>query len=134
MSNNPHDAGIPVLTEVIPAPAIVELVDAAPVLARSELAEISAPHSEPGPAGKYALDEDDWSRMEREIRERVLVQILERVDFVLEQRVRDSLADVLQTAVEGLATELKRGLHHSIKEAVSRAVTQEITKLQGSKK
>lgn len=134
MSNNPHDAGIPVLTEIIPASAMEELVDTAPVLALPEVAEIAVPHSEPAPSGKYALDEDDWNRMEREIRERVLVQVLERVDFVLEQRVRDSLADVLQTAVEGLATELKRGLHHSIKEAVSRAVTQEITKLQGSKK
>jgi hypothetical protein len=128
MSNNPHDAGIPVLTEVIPAPALTAVPETPP-----------APAPAPSPASLEARatttwNEEDWSRLEREVRERVLVQILERVDFVLEQRVRDSLADVLQTAVDGLASDLKSGLHHSIKDAVTRAVTQEITKLQGTKK
>lgn len=134
MSNNPHDAGIPVLTEIIPAPSIAELADPAPVLVRTQPVDIDNAPAQAAPIATPRLDEDEWNRMEREIRERVLVQILERVDFVLEQRVRDSLADVLQTAVDELAANLKRGLHQSIKDAVSRAVTQEITKLQGSKK
>jgi len=81
-----------------------------------------------------AWDDEEWDRMEREIRERVLQQVLDRIDFVLEQRVRDSLADVLQTAVEGLAGEIKDGLHHTIKDVVTRAVAQEISRLQSSKK
>ncbi|HJV80750.1 hypothetical protein [Noviherbaspirillum sp.] len=135
MSNSSLDAGIPVLTEIIPAPAPgiapapKPSVPPAPPIAPQK--EDSAALGSPVLA---VLDEEQWERLEREVRERVLVQVLERVDFVLEQRVRDSLADVLQTAVEKLADEIKAGLHYSIKDAVTRAVTQEIAKLQIAKK
>jgi hypothetical protein len=133
MSNNILDAGIPVLTEIIPAPAtaapeVTVAVDIPPELSVTEASITLEPRTE------RVWDEAEWERLEREVRERVLIQVLERVDFVLEQRVRDSLADVLQLAVERLASEIKDGLHHSIKEVVSRAVTQEITKLQSLKK
>ena len=66
--------------------------------------------------------------MEQTLRENVLKQVLARVDFVLEHRVRDNLADVLQTAVEKLADEIRAGLKNSLEEVVTRAVTQEIAK------
>ncbi|MFC7514719.1 hypothetical protein ACFQUU_06875 [Herbaspirillum sp. GCM10030257] len=133
MSNNILDAGIPVLTEIIPAPAttapeVTMTADVPPEIPVTEAIVTLEPRTE------RVWDEADWERLEREVRERVLVQVLERVDFVLEQRVRDSLADVLQLAVERLANEIKDGLHHSVKDVVSRAVTQEITKLQSLKK
>lgn len=135
MTNHTTDAGIPILTEVIEGPYSAMSTDArptsptpAPVAAPAEdIAEIDAHAS-------AAWEEEQWHRLEHEIRERVLYQVLERIDFVLEQRVRDSLADVLQTAVEGLANEIKDGLHHSIRDVVTRAVTHEITKLQTAKK
>lgn len=131
MTNPSLDAGIPVLTEIIPAPAPAPRQSAAvppPAPPREDDAD-----ARPSTA-LAALDEAQIERLEREVRERVLVQVLERIDFVLEQRVRDSLADVLQTAVERLAAEIKDGLHHSIKDAVTRAVTQEIAKLQAARK
>jgi hypothetical protein len=133
MSNNILDAGIPVLTEIIPAPAtaapeVTVTADIPPEIPITEAIVALEPRTE------RVWDEADWDRLEREVRERVLVQVLERVDFVLEQRVRDNLADVLQLAVERLANEIKDGLHHSIKDVVSRAVTQEITKLRSLKK
>lgn len=131
MSSN-QDAGIPILTEVIPGPQPAEIKPAAPLpstvaAAKDDLATIEA-------RAAAMWEEEQWDRLEHEVRERVLYQVLERIDFVLEQRVRDSLADVLQTAVEGLATELKNGLHHSIRDVITRAVAQEITKLQTTKK
>lgn len=131
MSSNPSmDAGIPVLTEIIPVPLAADMPAAEPA------PPASAPALEadmPGAGAPAALGQAQWERLEQEIRERVLLQVLERIDFVLEQRVRDSLADVLQTAVEKLASEIKGGLHHAIKDVVTRAVTQEITKLQSTK-
>jgi hypothetical protein len=59
-----------------------------------------------------------------------LRQLQERIDFVIEQRVRDSLADVLQTAVQGMAEQIKTGLHQTLDEVISRAVTLELSKLQ----
>lgn len=147
------DAGIPVLTEIIPAPSAAEVAEeklsipAAPVA--SSIPNIPViPVVPPAPASTPALeeepdmlldisaalasDEERWERLERDVRERVLHQVLERIDFVLEQRVRDSLADVLQTAVENLASDLRNGLHHSIRDVVTRAVSQEIVKLQNT--
>lgn len=129
MSNSPQDAGIPVLTEIIPVPAV-------PAQAQEKPAGEVQP--EPAPVAAYspspAEEQERWEKLGREVRERVLYQLLERIDFVLEQRVRDSLADVLQTAVEKLAAEIKGGLHETMKDVVTRAVAQEITKLQATKK
>lgn len=140
MSNSPLDAGIPVLTEIIPAPAVDETAVA------DIPASVPAPPDATVPASPSAdlaspvrrstddWDEAEWEKLERQVAERVLGQILNRVDAVLEQRVRDSLADVLQVAVDRLANEIRDGLHHSIKNAVERAVAQEIAILQTSKK
>lgn len=139
------DAGIPVLTEIIPAPSAVEapaekqpIPDApfASPVANTAFVPPATPVLEEEPdmlldiSAALASDDERWEQLERDVRERVLRQVLERIDFVLEQRVRDSLADVLQTAVENLASDIKNGLHHSIRDVVTRAVSQEITKLQ----
>ena len=81
----------------------------------------------------HTVSAEEWEQLEAEITERISRQVLSRIDFVLEQRVRDSLADVLQTAVEGLAQEIKRGLHSTLEDVIARAVAQEIARLQTSK-
>lgn len=112
------DSSIPVLTEIIPA----------------------APAAEPTPsaqpyetAAASAYSEEDWTQLEHTLRENVLRQVLSRVDFVLEHRVRDSLADVLQTAVENLADEIRAGLHKTLEDVIVRAVSQEISKAKSQK-
>lgn len=80
-----------------------------------------------------AASAEEWEQMEINISERITRQVLSRIDFVLEQRVRDSLADVLQLAVEGLALDIKRGLHQTLEDVISRAVAQEMARLQTSK-
>jgi hypothetical protein len=117
--NNQIDSSIPVLTEVIyPNPdSHFEAEDTGKQTSNSQ-AKIS---------------EEQWQTLEQTIRENVLRQVLGRIDFVLEHRVRDSLADVLQTAVESLALEIRSGLHKTMEEVITRAVTQEITKAKISK-
>jgi hypothetical protein len=82
---------------------------------------------------KCQRPEEHWQTLEQSLKEDVLKHVLARVDFVLEHRVRDNLADVLQTAVEGLANEIRAGLKNSLEELVTRAVTQEINKVKNSK-
>jgi hypothetical protein len=77
-----------------------------------------------------ALSQHDWERLEAEVREKVLQQLQDRIDFVIEQRVRDGLADVLQTAVEGMAAQIREGLHQTLDEVISRAVSLELVKLK----
>ena len=79
-------------------------------------------------------NDEDWEAIERRLSERILQQLQGRVDFVLEQRLRDSMADVLAHALAGLTAEIRSGLQDTIEKIVARAVTQEITHLQASKK
>ena len=115
MNSNPaFDASIPVLTEVF-----------------QEKAEVAAPAvSEPALG---SLGEQEWEQLERRLHERVLHQLQSRVDFVLEQRLKDSMEEVLRHAVAGLTDEIRHGLQDTIEKIVVRAVAQEIAHLKALK-
>lgn len=125
-------ANIPVLTDVIAredekeiSPIVSTITEPQPELLPELATDLStALTTEPD----HTLEE-----LGNKVRAQVLNQLLTRIDFVLEHRVRDSLADVLQTAVEDLAKEIRQGLCNSLEEVIHRAVTQEISKLQSSK-
>ena len=80
------------------------------------------------------MSEDEWQRMERRVRERILGQLLSRTDAMLEERIRSGVAGVLEQAVDGLAATLRASLHKTLEDVVSRAVAQEISRLQSTKK
>jgi len=113
----PFDASIPVLTEVVSTPS-------------SAAAAAPAPAPLPDTGG---LGEAEWEQLERRLNERILQQLTARVDFVLEQRIKDSMAEVLSHALHDLTTEIRAGLHETIGKIVTRAVQQEITHLQARK-
>lgn len=127
MSNYKPDAGIPVLTEII-TPLAPDADASSPPVAFEPVTE---PVSNTVVA--VPLDEE-IRRIEHEICERVLQQILTRIDYVLEQRVRDCFADVLQVSVGRVAAELRSGLQNSLGDVVTRAVNLEISRLQSAKK
>jgi hypothetical protein len=126
MNDDPAlDPHIPVLTEVYQDTPAGE-------------APVPPPATDPGARLEArAVDswtEPEWTLMERRLSERVLTQLQSRVDFVLEQRLRDSLEEVLQQAVAGLTAEIRNGLQQTIEQIVVRAVAQEIAHLQALKK
>ncbi|MFZ6677303.1 hypothetical protein [Undibacterium sp. Tian12W] len=132
--NNQIDASIPVLTEVIkpeelltPPAKAVATTDNAGADGTAQTAYETASNHYPGKT------EEDWQALEQSLRENVLRQVLTRIDFVLEHRIRDNLADVLQIAVANLSTEIRSGLHKTLEEVITRAVTQEITKAKSPK-
>lgn len=119
----PFDANIPVLTEVLHDQGI-ELRPPAKADHHAHLEQM-------------AIDgwgKDEWELLERRLSERILQQLQGRVDFVLEQRLKDSMADVLQHALAGLTEEIRGGLQHTIEKIVARAVSQELAHLQTLKK
>ncbi len=140
--NEQIDSGIPVLTEIIspdeviaesnaaPAPATpVPAVAAAPVIAAAAPAP-SISTTEITPQASSGLSAEEWQQLEQTVKEGVLRQVLSRIDFVLEHRVSDSLAEVLQVAVDKLADDIRAGLRQSLEEVVTRAVTQELSKIK----
>ena len=140
--NEPRDfdESIPVLTEV--------MVDEAPVFdvpvlddALPDTPVLDAPvpgepvHAAPAEAHKpapavTAFDDGAWNALEERLVARVLDRLQERVDLVLEDQVRNSIAPVLDLAVERLASELRHGLRQSIEQVVARAVAQELAHLK----
>lgn len=118
----PSDNIIPVLTEVI------SVGDPGVFVPQDPMSDTLT-----GTPGDYpALSQQAMEQLEKTLCETVLRQLLTRVDFVLEHRVRDGLADVLQTAVEGLAKEIRIGLTRSLEEVIQRTVSQEISKIQST--
>jgi hypothetical protein len=133
MKSSSNDAGIPLLTEIIgdasQAPVAAPAADS-----KAASAMLPPKMATPTGASGLAVDDAQWSKLEHDIRERVLIQVLQRIDFMLEHRIRDSLADALQTSIDSLTTDIRNGLQNTIKDVVTHAVTQEISKLQSSKK
>lgn len=118
--SNQIDSSIPVLTEIIPPENFITTEDIAATEPNDNLCANN-------------ISAQEWQQLEQTIHENVLRQVLSRIDFVLEHRVRDSLADVLQTAVESLAVEIRSGLHKTMHEVITRAITQEIAKAKITK-
>ncbi len=128
------DASIPVLTEVLkaeplgdgllPGEAGASAVNAKPA---DKAAQLEAD----------AIDgwsEAEWAMLEHRLSSRIMHQLQSRVDFVLEQRIKDSMAEVLSHALHDLTNEIRIGLHDTIEKIVARAVSQELTHLQAQKK
>ncbi len=120
---------IPVLTEVLKTEAASE--DPLPAAAAPTRAELAATLE------AEAIDgwtDAEWAMMEHRLSERIMHKLQSRVDFVLEQRIKDSMAEVLTHALHGLTNEIRIGLHDTIEKIVARAVSQELVHLQAQKK
>jgi hypothetical protein len=132
MNKPSQDLGIPVLTEVIDTPprlplpqAVTERTATAPDIAADSSAQASS-----APIGGWINEE--WTRLEQKISERVLMQVLDRVDTVIDQRIRDGLMDVLQITIDRLSEELRQGLHQTLQGVITEVVTQEIDRMRFS--
>ncbi|GIZ52027.1 hypothetical protein [Noviherbaspirillum aridicola] len=137
MSTDSLDAGIPVLTEIIPAgvPAagVPEAIPAPEIPVLRAAIPAIAPAAAVLPPLKPALPAVDVEQLAAQVQERVMTQMMMRIDQMLELRVRDCLADVMQASVDRLARELREGLQQSIREGVGRALAQEIAELKQPK-
>jgi hypothetical protein len=128
------DASIPVLTEIVDEASLDE--PAAPEAAPA-LAAVALPAQAEGQLETRSIDSwtaQEWEQLERRLCERILQQLQGRADFVLEQRLRDNMAEVLQRSVSSLTEQIREGLQETIEKIVVRAVSQELAHLQTLKK
>jgi hypothetical protein len=110
-----------VAEEILPA-EVVDTVEFVEVAEASQDAPVAAE------------GEPQWAELEQRISERILTQLHDQIDAMLDQRVRDSLEKILQGAVAGITDELRSGLQQSIEKIVSGAVGDELAQLQIPKK
>jgi hypothetical protein len=127
-----------VLTEIIELqPDAGENTDRHPRAGGDPISHAEAAPQEP-PASAATLEQraaaqlsaEEWQDLELRLSERILHQLQGRVEFVLQQRLRDSMADVLQHALAGLTDEIRSGLQQTIEQIVTRAVAQELAHLK----
>lgn len=116
---------------VPPADTRRETAPATPVPAAPVAAGAADANETQAPA---SWKNSELGELEKELRERITRQVLGRIDFVLDHRVRNTLTDVVDSAIDSLAAEIKRGLHDTLTDIVARAVAQEISRLQTTKK
>ena len=123
----PFDPNIPILTEILQGarPAAVRPAAARPATGQG------------GPLEERAADGwgvQEWDMLEHRLSARILQQLQGRVDFVLEQGIRDSMSEVLQHALANLTEHIRSGLQDTLKKIVTHAVSQELTQMQALKK
>lgn len=133
MSQNSFDQSIPVLTEVF-SDKHADSPAGAPA-PRSFAEQVYEEIGSTLEARAISTWSDaEWLLIERRLSERIVQQLQGRVDVALEQRLRDSMEDVLKNAVAGLVGEIRSGLQDTIEKIVVRAVAQELAHLQALKK
>lgn len=130
MNDSLRDAGIPVLTEVIDA--AVNSPSAATLSSQTKQTATPKSSQLPAHAASAGRKEPDWSGLENEIRERIVNQVLANIDSVLETRIRDTLADVLQVAVGSLAADIRAGLQKSLEQEIAHAIAEQIARSRNS--
>jgi hypothetical protein len=127
------DASIPVLTEVVremPAPA-AQAAPAAPVPAATPGDAVPEPVAEPerDAAHQHVAAEQpgepDWAALELRLCEQIATELQGPIDALLQQRLREGMADVLQHVLAGLSEEIRHSLAPAIEQIVREAVAQE---------
>ena len=105
---------LPTLTEVIELPFRVAQADPeAPVTDALPAA------NDPPP-----LDED-------QIVQRVLAEVAQHADLMLEHRLRESIAPALARLSDGLIADLRQELAATLRDVIARAVSQELARRRG---
>lgn len=109
------------------APAPIPTPPAVPVSAATPGAPASpstaAPVSSPASVPPMAHDEAQAMR-------RVLAELQRQVDAVLEVRLRELLAPILSRAADALVRDARKELTTAMRDAVSRAIAQELARRQ----
>jgi hypothetical protein len=100
------DDNIPMLTEVVQVPRY----------SKTELPK--------------AIDDVQFSALSERVEHNVMERILRHSEQLLDAKLKDDLAPVLQRATETLIADLKTTLSQSIRDMVSNAVADELTRLQ----
>ncbi len=133
MNKSTQDAGIPILTEIIEPPR-VDHAPAEETTIENQAAPVApvipAASSQTGHAPINGWLDEEWTRLEQKISERMLTQLIDRIEPILEQQLRDSLA----ASLEATMADIRSGLHHTMEQLVRNAVAQEIDELQFKEK
>lgn len=116
----PPPVRVPTLTEVVSLP---EAPASTAAFARTEPAPLE-PAAVPAAPASHEWDEEA-------LVQRVLSDLQRQIDLMLEIKLREALAPALTRATDALMREARTELASTLRDVVSRAVAQEITRHRG---
>lgn len=94
--------------------------------ARFPLAETVLPSlAEQEPEASPELDAVAWAQVQMQAEERLVQRLLERVERVLDQRLRESIAHVVQEQTRSVTLRLQEELESVVRQTVQEAIAQE---------
>lgn len=94
--------------------------------ARFPLAETVLPSlAEQEPEAGPELDAVAWAQVQMQAEERLVQRLLERVERVLDQRLRESIAQVVQEQTRSVTLRLQEELESVVRQTVQEAIAQE---------
>jgi hypothetical protein len=114
---------LPTLTEVIELPEPVPAFDPADAEAEA-LPEVTAPAAPETAAASFELPHV----VEEQIVQHVLADLQRHAELMLEYRLREALAPVLARLTESLIGELRQERAATLRDVVTRAVSQELAR------
>ena len=121
MSNyhSPPQQGVPTLTEVVDWPGISQPSGAIPA---------AAGPAGVAPVGQMAAESVVSLPSEEQLVQRVLADLQRQIDLMLEYRLREALAPLLARATDSLIRDARGELASTLRDVVTRAVTQQMAK------
>lgn len=94
--------------------------------ARFPLAEtVLSSLAEQEPEASPELDAVAWAQVQMQAEERLVQRLLERVERVLDQRLRESIAHVVQEQTRSVTLRLQEELESVVRQTVQEAIAQE---------
>jgi hypothetical protein len=94
--------------------------------ARFPLAETVVPSlAEQEPEAGPELDAAAWAQVQMQAEERLVQRLLERVERVLDQRLRESISHVVQEQTRSVTLRLQEELESVVRQTVQEAIAQE---------
>ena len=123
----PEDDGIPVLTDVVkPETRVAPQAAEDPQLESTQRLYALAQPEEP----VATVDPNAWlDELSLRVQSRVLAGLTMRIDPIVEQRLRESLTDLLEQVLAGMTAELKVTARNIVRDAVAQAVAAELAAL-----
>lgn len=131
----------PVLTDKIKAarmnelaknPSIPVLTD---ILHSPDKKRTPVPVKSPAPAkssvpAKASLDKLPWNELEERLTGRIRKQVVERLDFVLDDNLSQHVSSVLEQVVTLLADEIKHDMQKTLEVIVTHAISAELQQMK----
>ena len=78
-----------------------------------------------------ALQVNTWQASDSQLEDQIVHRVMQRVDLVLERRLREAVAQVILTHTQSLGPRLREEIELVVRESVIQAVAQELPQQPG---